>query len=84
MNVRIISSMGSERAVIQVSGRLQSADLPELEKEIGSVDGRFVLDLSELLSADEAGIERLRELGSGRADLRGVSRYVQLLLTSNR
>lgn len=33
----------------------------ELAKEIRSIDGPFLLDLLELLSADEAGIARLRD-----------------------
>ena len=80
MNVRIIRTIDGERTVIQVAGRLKSGDVSELDKEIRSVDGPLVLDLSELKSADEAGVERLRELAFGQAALRGTSRYVQLLL----
>ena len=52
----------------------------EFDKEIRSIDGSFVLDLSEMLSADEAGIEKLRKLASSGAELRGASGYVQMLL----
>ena len=64
----------------RVAGRLQSIDLSELEKETRLVDGPFVLDMSELVTAGEAGIEKLRKSASGPAELRGASRYVQLLL----
>ena len=80
MNVRIITTNDREQTVLKVAGRLKSAYVSELDKEIRSIDGPFVLDLSELLSADEAGIERLRDLESGRAELHGTSNYVQLLL----
>ena len=54
--------------------------VPELEKECQSVDGPLVLDLSQFLAADRTGIEAIRDLVSKGAELRGASRYVQLLL----
>jgi hypothetical protein len=80
MSVRISRVSEGARVVIRVAGRLQSVGLAELEKEVRAVEGPFVLDLSELISADEAGIARLCELVSGPASLRGVSRYIQMLL----
>ena len=80
MNVRISRSIDGERHVLQVAGRLESANLSELEKEVRSVDGPLVLDLSQLLSADAVGIERLRELASTGAELRGGSHYIRMLL----
>ena len=41
-----------------------SADLAELAKEYRSVDGALVLELSNLQSADPAGVEVLVELVS--------------------
>jgi hypothetical protein len=82
MSVRVTRTIDGERTVLEVAGRLESADLSELDKEIDSVDGSFVLDLSELRSADERGVERLRELAAGAAELRGASGYVQILLDS--
>ena len=84
MSVRITTADDGERAVLKVAGRLKFGDVSELDKEVRSIAGPFVLDLSELQSADEAGIERLRELALGRAELRGVSHYVQLLLDVKR
>jgi len=80
MSVRITTADAGERAVLKVAGRLQLGDVSELDKEIQTVDGPFVLDLSELLSADKAGIEKLCELLSGGAELQGASPYVRLLL----
>ena len=80
MSLRIDRTTVGELTVLRVSGRLQSAEVPELEKEISSAAGRLKLDLSELMSADEAGIKRLRELAFSGAELHGASPYVQLLL----
>lgn len=83
MNIRIISASEGDQTVLQIAGRLRSGDLSELDKAIQSGDGSFVLDLTDLQSADEAGIVRLRELAAGNGELRGVSPYVQMLLDGN-
>ena len=80
MNIRVGRFSEEQRTVLRIAGRLQSADVSELDKETQSVEGPLVLDLSELMSADKAGIERLRELQAEGAELRGASRYVQMLL----
>jgi hypothetical protein len=80
MSLRIIRTMDGERTLVKVAVRLQPPFESELDKEIRSIDGPFALDLSELLSADEAGIEKLRLLASSGAELRGASGYVQMLL----
>ncbi len=66
--------------MIQVAGRLQSVGVALLDEENRSVEGALLLDLSQLVSAGEAGIEKLRELVSQGAELEGASRYVQMLL----
>lgn len=80
MSVRIATMIVDERTVVQVAGRLQASEVPELNKEVRSIVGPLVLDLSQLLSADKSGIEKLRELLSRGTELRGVSPYLQLLL----
>ncbi len=80
MNVRITSTNDEERKILHIAGRLQSADVSELNKEITSDIGSLVIDLSELQSADKAGIMRLGELSAAGAEFRGVSPYLQMLL----
>lgn len=80
MNIRVVRFSEDQRTVLNIAGRLQSVDVSALDKEIRSVEGPLTLDLSELMSADQAGIERLRELQAEGAELRGTSRYVQMLL----
>ena len=80
MNIRVERFSEEQRTVLKIAGRLQSVDVSELDKEIWSVEGPLTLDLSELMSADNAGIARLRELQADGAELRGASRYVQMLL----
>lgn len=66
--------------MLHVAGRLLSVGLPERDKETSSVTGRLQLDLSELMSADESGIKKLRELAFSGVELDGASPYVQMLL----
>jgi hypothetical protein len=80
MSFRIIRTIDRERTTVKVAGRLQPPFESELDREIRSIDGPFVLDLSELLSSDDAGIEKLCQLASGGTELRGASGYVQMLL----
>ncbi len=80
MCFRITRAIDGELTRVQVAGRLQPPFEAELDKEIRSIDRPFVLDLSELLSADKAGIEKLRHLASNGAELRGASGYVRMLL----
>ncbi len=80
MTVRITPTLNGERTVLSFSGRIQSADVAELDKAIRSVNGPFSLDLLELISADAVGIKRLHELASSGIELRNASHYVQMIL----
>ena len=80
MSVRINRTTDAARTILQIAGRLESEVVPLLEQESRSVQGMLTLDLSQLISADEAGIKLLRELASRGAQLEGASHYVQTLL----
>lgn len=55
-------------------------DLPALDELTARWGRSYVLDLSELQSADGAGSKRLHELASEGVEMRGVSPYVRLLI----
>jgi hypothetical protein len=80
MNIHISKTIDDKRTVLRIAGRLQRIDLPALDNEIHLSGCPSVLDLSELSSAEEAGIEKLRDLASSGAQLRGISPYLRLLL----
>ena len=83
MSVRITTIADGEQVALQIAGRLQSRDLPDLDGEIRSADAPLVLDLSELQSADAEAVARLRELRGGNVKLDAASPYVQLLLDAS-
>jgi len=80
MEIRIdITSEGSE-TVVCIVGRLSGVAVAQLKKACDPIEGPFVLDLSNLLFADAAGIRAIRALGEKGAEVRKASPFIQLLL----
>jgi ABC-type transporter Mla MlaB component len=67
------------RLTVRVVGRLSAAGLGELRKSCRE-GARVRLDLSDLISADEAGTTLLAAMRDSGADLVGVPPYIDLLL----
>lgn len=65
------------RRVIRVAGRLSVAHVSELLTACGEAP-EFELDLTDLASADGAGIEALQRARSKGATLVGTPGYIQL------
>jgi len=83
MGIRITKTASDREAVLRVDGQLRAENVAELTREQRSVEGPLVLDLSNLQSADEAGVDVLLELISMGIRIRGASPYIELLLNSN-
>ena len=84
MGIRIdITSEGPE-TVVFVIGRLSGAAVAELRKAGDPIEGVFLLDLSNLLFADDAGIDVIRKLCEKGAEVRGASPFIQILLDNGR
>ena len=66
--------------VVQVSGRLTGACVPDLVKVCRSAAGPLQIDLENLLSSDHAGFEALRHLRTSGAQLVKVPPFIELLL----
>jgi hypothetical protein len=82
IRIDIITSDGPENVVL-LSGRLTEGGVIHLEKACYSIRKQFVLDLSDLLFADEAGIKAIQELKRNGAEHRGASPFIQMLLESS-
>ena len=70
-----------DRRVVRLAGQLSGAQVPEL-LEACAEGGRLQLDLSDLVSADMAGIDALQRVRAAGANLVGVPGYIQLKLDS--
>jgi anti-anti-sigma regulatory factor len=80
MELRIdITSEGPE-TVVYIVGRLSGTAVAQLRKACDPIEGAFLLDLSKLLFADDAGIDVIHKIVEEGAEVRGASPFVQLLL----
>lgn len=84
MELRLSVTEGGGSTTIHVDGRLTASGVGELERLVRGLEGLVVIDLSNLLSADDAGVAELRSLAGRGAHLIGVSPYVSLLLGHDR
>jgi anti-anti-sigma regulatory factor len=73
-----------EVTVVHVDGRLSVLGVRNLDCTITGAAGPVIVDLSNLLSADDAGVAALRLLSEQGVQLRGVSPYMTLLLREDR
>ena len=70
-----------DRRVVRVAGRLGLAHVPELLTACDG-DGALELNLTDLASADNAGIEALQRVRRKGATLVGTPGYIQLKIDS--
>ncbi len=84
MSIRITRTSDSQETVLRIDGQLCLENVAELTREHRSVEGPLVLELSDLQSADKAGVDVLLELISLGVGIRGASPYIDLLLKGSR
>jgi hypothetical protein len=74
-------TQGANGRVVRLAGRLSDAQVPELLKACGE-ERPLELDLTDLVSADVAGIEALQRIRGTGVRLVGAPGYIQLKLDS--
>ena len=80
MEIRIdIESEGPD-VVFHVAGRLTGPAITQLTDVCEPMEGHYVLDLSKLKFADDAGAEFIRTLCERGAEIRGASTFIRLLI----
>jgi anti-anti-sigma regulatory factor len=80
MAIRIDMKSEGPEVVVCLAGRLSDEDvINELRDTCDSIKGPFVLDLSTLIFADDAGVEVIRTLREKGVHVRGASTFIQLL-----
>ena len=80
MTLYIACESSSGVRVVRLEGWLAGEAVAELERVVSGGSGPLRLDLSELRSADTAGLDALRTLRAAGASLVGASPYIRLLL----
>ena len=80
MEIRIdIESEGPD-VVLHVAGRLTGPAITQLSDVCEPMESHYVLDLSKLMFADDAGAEAIRRLCERGAEIRGASTFIKLLI----
>ncbi|MFK7848848.1 MAG: hypothetical protein AB8G77_26410 [Rhodothermales bacterium] len=80
MAFRIDIKSEESEVVVCLVGRLSGDAATHLRNVCEPIEGVFVLDLSHLLYADDAGIEVIRAIGEQGTEIRGTSPFIQLLV----
>jgi anti-anti-sigma regulatory factor len=80
MTLYIACDSDSGGRVVRLEGWLEGEDVAELDRVINGGSGPLRLDLSELRSADTAGLVALRALRTAGGLIIGASPYIRLLL----
>jgi anti-anti-sigma regulatory factor len=84
MTVRILTETEPNATVIRIEGDLRVEVIEELDRVSDEAGGPLVLDLTNLGSADAAGLRALGALMKQGAELRGASPYIRMRLESER
>ena len=80
MDIRIDYITDGPETVVRISGRLASPAIAQLNKTCDPIVDPFVIDLSNLLFADDKGIDAIRTIENKGVQIQGASPFVQLLL----
>jgi anti-anti-sigma regulatory factor len=80
MEIRIDIETEGATVILHVAGRLAGDAITQLTDVCVPMDGHFVLDLSKLMFADDAGAEAIRTLRERGVDIRGASSFIKLLI----
>ncbi len=80
MPIRIDITTEKNKVVVYVAGRLVGNEVTELRNACEPIEGSFVLDLSKLPFADDAGIDLIQAISAKGAKVRGASAFIRLLI----
>ncbi len=80
MAIRIDIDSEAPVVVLHVAGRLTGPAIKELKAVCEQMEGNFVMDLSKLKFADDAGAEVIRNYREKGANIRSASSFIKLLI----
>jgi hypothetical protein len=83
MDLRLSVNQEDATTVVHVDGRLALQGVSDLDGMVGVAPGPVILDLTYLLSVDDAGVAALRLHIERGVQLRGTSPYITLLLRTD-
>jgi len=81
---RIDTSTDGSRTIVRVSGRMVGTTVEQVREICDRVEGEAVLELTNLVSADDDGIDLIRALEEASVEVRGVTPYIRYLLNDTK
>jgi hypothetical protein len=82
MDMRIDLKSDETGTVVRIAGRLAGRSVTQLMETCDPIEDLLVIDLSDLLFADEEGINTIRNIAEKGAKLRGASPFIKLLINN--
>ncbi len=80
MGIRIDYIPYGAKPVVRVAGRLTSSAAEQLKKACRPIKASFIIDLSDLVYADDEGISAISEIVDRGVQVQGASPFVKLLM----
>ncbi len=80
MKIRIDCHFNGQKKVISIAGRLTETAVGQLQEAFDQIESSLVVDLSNLVYADNEGIDILRAIIDKGAQVIGASPFIALLL----
>lgn len=80
MDCRIQVGQEGDLRIVQVAGRLEDAQVPDLLAACYGAAGAVEVDLTDVVSVNPIAVEALRRVRNAGARLVGVPKYIQLKL----
>ncbi len=80
MTIRIDYTPYGAKPVVRIAGRLTSSAVAQLRKACLPIQGAYVIDLSDLIYADDEGIDAIGEILDKGILVQGASPFVKLLI----
>ncbi len=80
MSIRIDYIPYGAKPVVRIAGRLTSHAVAQLRKACRPIQNACVMDLSDLIYADDEGIEAIGEILDEGVQVQGASPFVKLLI----
>jgi anti-anti-sigma regulatory factor len=75
--LRIDKNHVGRSTVLQLSGRIQSQDVPALRQQVGHLGNSLIVDLREVQLVDESAVRFLAECESKGIVLRHCAQYIR-------
>ena len=77
---RIDTSPDGNQTIIRVSGRMSGTTVDQVREVCDRIEGEAVLELTNLVSADDDGIDLIRALEEANVEVSGATPYIRYLL----